>query len=123
MVEILPKDFDDVYSGVVKLAAETLTAEKKLLSLKFVATRSLIKYSRRVQASQLAEVLGDKFESLIDELAGLLDCASMETVHLPIEAFTTYSKINEAIVAQMAPKVTPKLLKFFRTYHSETSLA
>jgi hypothetical protein len=47
----------------------------------------------------------------------------METVHLPIEAFTAFSRLNEGVVAKMAPMVTPKLLKFFRTYHSETSLA
>jgi hypothetical protein len=44
-------------------------------------------------------------------------------VYLPIEALTQYSRYNEEIVAQMAPKVTPKLLKLFRHYHSEGALA
>ena len=33
-----------------------------------------------------------------------------------------YSKINEDLVAQMAPKVTPKLLKLFKAYHNEGPL-
>lgn len=43
-------------------------------------------------------------------------------MYLPIEAFTQYSKLNEEIVAQMAPRVTPKLLKLFKNYHNEGSL-
>ena len=31
--------------------------------------------------------------------------------------------MNEEIVAQMAPKITPKLLNFFRNFHSEGGLA
>lgn len=58
----------------------------------------------------------------MDELAGLLDRASLETLHLPIEAFTSFSKLNEGIVAQMAPKITPKLLKFFKSFHHETMI-
>jgi len=27
--------------------------------------------------------------------------------------------VNEEIVATMAPKITPKLLKLFKTYHNE----
>jgi hypothetical protein len=53
----------------------------------------------------------------------LLDAASLDTLYLPIEAFTSYSRINEEIVAQMAPKITPKLLKFFKTYHNEGAIA
>lgn len=53
-----------------------------------------------------------------------MDKASVDTVHLPIEAFTAYSRLNESIVARMAPQITPKLLKFFRSSHgTETSLA
>jgi hypothetical protein len=68
-------------------------------------------------------MVGEIFEAIIDELTGLLDQASMDTIHLPIEAFTTYSRLNEGIVAQMAPKITPKLLKFFKNFHHEASVA
>jgi hypothetical protein len=44
-------------------------------------------------------MVGDIFEAIIDELVGLLDTTSMDTIHLPIEAFTSYSKLNEDIVA------------------------
>ena len=33
-------------------------------------------------------MVGEIFEAIIDELTGLLDTASMENIHLPIEAFT-----------------------------------
>ena len=56
-------------------------------------------------------------------MTGLLDTASLDTLYLPIEAFTSYSRLNEGIVAQMAPKITPKLLRFFKAYHSEGALA
>ena len=52
----------------------------------------------------------------------LLDACSVDCLFLPIEAFTTLSKINEEIVAQMTPKVTPRLLRIFRLYHSEGTL-
>ncbi len=64
-------------------------------------------------------MVGTIFEAIIDELASMLDTASMDTINLPIEAFTAYSKLNEDIVAQMAPKITPKLLRFFKTLHSQ----
>lgn len=67
-------------------------------------------------------MVGESFEQIIDELTVLLDNASMDTLHLPIEAFTAYSRLNEGIVARMAPKITPKLLKFFKSFHNETSV-
>jgi hypothetical protein len=68
-------------------------------------------------------IISSKFEEILDQLTSLLDSPSLDTIFLPIEAFTQYSRLNEQIVAQMAPKITPKLLKFFRNYHSEGSLA
>lgn len=44
-------------------------------------------------------MVGEIFEAIIDELIGLLDHTSMDTIHLPIEAFTSYSRLNEGIVA------------------------
>jgi hypothetical protein len=52
----------------------------------------------------------------------LLDHASLETLHLPIEAFTQYSRLNEHIVARMAPLITPKLLKLFKSFQHESSV-
>lgn len=83
----MPRDYEDVHVIVLKKASETLIKED-LISLKLVATRTLIKFSRKVQPEVLQEVIGEKFETIIDELAYLLDNASMDTLHLPIEAFT-----------------------------------
>lgn len=49
----------------------------------------------------------------------LLETGTLESIYLPIEAFTQYSMVNEEIVSHMAPKITPKLLKLFKTYHNE----
>ena len=121
MVEILPRDYEDIHKAILELASEILIQEK-LTSLKLVATRSLIKFSRKIKPEQVQEVLGSEIEGIIDIMAGLMDSASLDTLHLPIEAFTSFSKLNEGIVAQMAPKITPKLLKFFKSFHHETMI-
>jgi hypothetical protein len=63
-----------------------------------------------------------KFESILDELLELLDFSSKDCMHLPIEAFQTFSKVNSETVSQMAPKITPKLLRIFKAEHSEGRL-
>jgi uncharacterized membrane protein YheB (UPF0754 family) len=119
--EILPKDYQEIHSDIIDQAIKILIEESQI-SLKLVATRCLIKYSRKLSSDELTLKLNDKFEQILDELTGLLDSSSIDTLYLPIEAFSSYSKINEDIVAQMAPKITPKLLKFFKSYHNESSI-
>jgi hypothetical protein len=97
--------------------------EEQTIAIKLAATRCLIKFSRKLNPTILVPKISEKFEAILDELTGLLETSSLEALYLPIEAFTSYSRINEDIVAQMAPKVTPKLLKFFKAYHSEGSIA
>ena len=112
----MPKDWEDIHLGVLGLALNFLTMEK-LTSVKLVATRCLIKYARKIKPDVLYASIQTHFEVILDELTGLLDSTSMDTIYLPIEAFTQYSRLNEEIVAKMAPKVTPKLLRLFRQYH------
>jgi hypothetical protein len=90
--------------------------EEKLSSVKLVATRCLTKFSRKLKPDILMKCVGPQFESILDELSGLLDNISQDVIQLPIEAFTQFSKLNQEIVAQMAPKVTNKLLRYFKTY-------
>ena len=47
-----PRDYVDIYSEVLKQAAEVLIMEK-LISLKLVATKTLIKFSRKVKPEVL----------------------------------------------------------------------
>lgn len=122
LVEILPRDYEELHISILKSATEVLITAK-LVSLKLVATRSMIKFSRKLRPEVLQPIIGDKFELIIDELTGLLDSASLDTIHLPIEAFTQFSRMNESVVAQMAPKITPTLLKFFKNFHGETAVA
>jgi uncharacterized protein related to proFAR isomerase len=64
----------------------------------------------------------EKFEGILDDLLELLDSSNKDVMYLPIEAFQTFSKVNQATVSQMAPKITPKLLSIFKAEHSEGNL-
>ena len=44
----MPRDYDDVNSEVLKMSAEVLI-EESLVALKLVATKTLIKFSRKVK--------------------------------------------------------------------------
>ena len=41
---------------------------------------------------------------------------------MPIEAISSFSKLNEKQIAAMSPRVTPKLLTLFKNHHSEGAL-
>jgi hypothetical protein len=62
--------------------------EEKLTSVKLVSTRCLIKFSRKIKSDQLMPIISVKFEEILDQLTGLLDSPSLDTIFLPIEAFT-----------------------------------
>ena len=85
------------------------------------AVRTIIKFSRKFSKEELQQQ-SERFEAVYEPLLELLDACSVDCLFLPIEAFTTLSKINEEIVAQMTPKVTPRLLRIFRLHHSEGTL-
>lgn len=121
LVDIMPKDYEDLHIAVVQRASEVLSCER-LISLKLVATRTLVKFARKVKPEQLQMLVQDNLEVLIGKLASLLDTASLDTLHLPIEAFTQFSKMNETLVAAMAPMITPKLLSFFKAFHHEAGI-
>lgn len=108
------------FQQVLDLAVKALREEKQM-SIKLAAVRNIIRFSRKFPKDELQELAG-RFEAIYDPLLELLDMSSLDCLFLPIEAFTTLSKINEDIVAQITPKVTPRLLAIFRNYHSESSL-
>lgn len=43
-------------------------------------------------------------------------------MHLPIEAFSLFSKLNPHSIAEVSTVVTPKLLVLFRNHHNESAL-
>jgi hypothetical protein len=49
----------------------------------------------------------------------LLDTTALDSVYIPIEAFTQFSVLNEDLVATMAPKIAQKLMKLFKTCGNE----
>lgn len=118
----MPRDYEEIHINILEMSIQFII-DQKLVSVKLVATKCLIKFARKLKSDILTMIIKDKFEQILDQLTGLLDTTSLETIYLPIEAFTQYSRLNEEIVAQMAPKITPKLLKFFHNYHSEGALA
>ena len=54
LAEIIPRDYAELNIGILNLAIRTLIDER-LTSVKFVATRCMIKYQRKLLNSQLRE--------------------------------------------------------------------
>ena len=86
-----------------------------------MAIRTLVRFARRFKDGQLSQ-FEDRLPLILEPLLDLLDKAPLECKYLPVEAISTFSKLNESLVAQMSPKVTPKLLQLFRNHHSEGDL-
>jgi hypothetical protein len=63
-----------------------------------ISTRTINKYSRKMNKESLLEN-AVKFESILDELLGLLDVSNKDCIYLPIEAFQTFSKVNSDTVS------------------------
>ena len=109
-----------IKASVIEKSLAALKA-KLPRSIKLIATRALVKFARKMKKEHL-EKDAQKFETVLDDLLVLLDTADKDAMHLPIEAFQTFSRINEQTVSLMAPKITPKLLTTFKQEHSEGSL-
>jgi len=111
---------DNFKQAVMKFAFNQL-CNADGMSVQLMAIRTLVRFARRVGEQQLVA-----FEQLLGEilkpLLTLLDQAPLDCKYLPIEAISTFSKLNEQLVAQMSPQVTPKLLQLFRDHHSEGDL-
>ena len=86
-----------------------------------MAIRTLVRFSRRLKDQNLSQ-FENKFQLILEPLLSLLDKAPLECKYLPIEAISTFSKLNEQLVAQASPMVTPKLLELFKNHHSEGDL-
>ena len=105
---------------IIDLSVYTLKLEHAK-SIKLVATRALIKFTRKLKAEDL-EQNAQKFGSILDDLLVLLQHSDKEVMHLPIQAFQVFSRFNQATVSIMAPQITPKLLSIFKDEHSESNL-
>jgi len=83
--------------------------EAKDTSVQLMAIRTLVRFSRRLKENNLSQ-FEDKFQLILEPLLSMLDKAPLECKYLPVEAISTFSKLNEQLVAQASPVVTPKLL-------------
>ena len=111
---------DQFKNSIIDLAVYYLCNSDEM-AIKLIATRCLIKYTRKLKTEQLKEY-EQKFEKILEPLLTMLDKAPLDCVALPIEAISAFSNLNEKTIAAMSPRVTPKLLKLFKNYHSEGSL-
>ena len=48
MVEILPRDYEELHRSILEMAIQILQ-EEKLVSVKLVATKCLIKFARKLK--------------------------------------------------------------------------
>jgi hypothetical protein len=108
--DLVPKgeQGDTFKQNVMVFASEQLCSAKDT-SVQLMATRTLIRFHRRSKDQQL-DHLQDKFTLILEPLLLLLDKAPLECKYLPVEAISTFSKLNEQLVAEMSPTITPKLL-------------
>ena len=86
-----------VKNDIIDISIDTLK-KTQVTSVKLVATRTLVKYARKMKKEDLLEN-AEKFESILDDLLSLLDVSNKDVMHLPIEAFQTFSKVNEKTVS------------------------
>jgi len=56
LVEIMPKDYQDLHQSILELAIQFLITEK-ILSVKLVATRCLTKFSRKVKSDLMTSII------------------------------------------------------------------
>jgi hypothetical protein len=81
----------------MSIAFESLCTSKQT-SVQLMAIRTLVRFSRRFNDSQLKQ-FEDKLPVILEPLLTLLDTAPLECKYLPVEAISTFSKLNEQLVA------------------------
>ena len=72
-------------NNIVDFSIKTLKTEEDR-SVQLVATRSLVRFSRKMKKEDI-EQNSANFESILDDLLKLLDGSNKEVMHLPIQAF------------------------------------
>ena len=87
VVEIIPKDYNDLIHDILNQAI-LLIQEEPSIAIKLVATRVLVKYSRKITKEQQSELYLKNLEPILDNISYLLDHCEFETIHLPIDAIT-----------------------------------
>ena len=70
---------------ITDFSIESLKSEK-IKSIKLVATRTLVRYARKMKKESLLSE-AEKFEGILDDLLELLDSSNKDVMYLPIEAF------------------------------------
>ena len=74
-----------IKNDIIDVSIETLK-KSEITSVKLVATRTLVKYARKMKKEDLHEN-AVKFETILDNLLSLLNTSNKDVMHLPIEAF------------------------------------
>lgn len=99
---IVPDEYTNTLKKTILDFAIDSLQKEKAKSVKLIATRALVKYSRKIDKETLKSY-SKQFESVLDSLLLLLDSSRRDVMHLPIEAFYIFSKADSEIVSNMAP--------------------
>jgi len=111
LAESLPSDYSDLIADILQMCSQ-FSQEESAISVKLVAVKTIIKYSRKVKDQEL---LHRQVSMILDDVIALLNRKdNFDYIYLPIEAIAMISKTNEQQISEVAPKVTPKLLLLFR---------
>lgn len=65
LAEIIPKDYTDMIMDILNLSKDVLI-EEKIVSVKLVATRCLVKFSRKLKSDILIDYQKEKFEQILE---------------------------------------------------------
>jgi DNA-directed RNA polymerase subunit F len=61
LVEILPRDYEDLHKSILEMSIQILQ-EEKLVSVKLVATKCLIKFARKLKPEVSTPIVQGNFE-------------------------------------------------------------
>ena len=89
LIDVHDKDTTDFINKMLGACVDAISAQLPI-SVKMSATRCLIKLLRRLPEESLPDPT--LIQKGLPHLLQLLEDASLETVNLPVEAFTTLSK-------------------------------
>lgn len=116
MSELLPKEDEFCYK-LFECSVACLDSQNHI-PIRLSACRSVVRYARKINLKTLGNYTGT-MTLILHGLKNLLDSASQDTIHIPIEAITEVSKYDEEAVSIIAQEATGKLLELFQKYHND----
>jgi hypothetical protein len=57
MAEIMPRDYEELHTNIMKMSIEFLCDPKSMISIKLVSTKCLIKFARKLRPEVLMSII------------------------------------------------------------------